>query len=248
MFNLILCDYYEHTKDADFVAELFDIADDQIALMQKDVDENGIIQEVPVDGRWAFIDWCAGLKKLTSFQGVIIYTLDKMIALCEKMGYTEKATAYGELAQNMRNASRKYLYNEEENAFINSFDDGQYSVHSQVWMILAGVLSVEEGQGLMKKVLADPDIIRPVTPYMHHYVVEALMAVEMQAEALAYIQDYWGKMADLGADTYWEVYVPARPDITPYGDRLMNSACHAWSCSPSYFLRKYFAQKEKNNE
>ena len=100
----------------------------------------------------------------------------------------------------------------------------------------------------MKKVLADPDIIRPVTPYMHHYVVEALMAVEMQAEALAYIQDYWGKMADLGADTYWEVYVPARPDITPYGDRLMNSACHAWSCSPSYFLRKYFAQKEKNNE
>ena len=248
MFNLILCDYYEHTSDTEFVAELFDIADEQIALMWNDVDENGVIQEIPVDGRWAFIDWCAGLKKRTSFQGLIIYTLNKMIALCEKMGYTENAVFYSEMAKKMKNASRKYLYDEEKKAFINSLDDNQYSVHSQVWMILAGVLSEAEGQALMKKVLTEADIIRPVTPYMHHYVVEALMAVNMKSEALIYIQDYWGKMADLGADTYWEVFVPDHPDITPYGDRLMNSACHAWSCSPSYFLRKYFASKEKSDE
>jgi hypothetical protein len=44
------------------------------------------------------------------------------------------------------------------------------------------------------------------------------------------------------------VFVPGHPEITPYGDRLMNSACHAWSCSPSYFLRKYFTAKEKDDE
>lgn len=239
MFNLILCDYYEHTNDSSVVAELFEIADEQIALAYQAVDNEGIVQEIPVDGRWAFIDWCAGLQKLTSMQGVIIYTLDKMIVLCEKMGYAEKTAQYRQMAEKMKNAARKYLYNEEKKAFINSLDANQYSVHSQVWMILSGVLSVEEGQGLMQKVLSATEIIRPVTPYMHHYVVEALMAVQMKEEALSYITNYWGQMADLGADTYWEVFVPGHPKITPYGDRLMNSACHAWSCSPSYFLRRF---------
>lgn len=248
MFNLILCDYYEHTADRTVVEELFEIADEQIALAYQAVDKAGIVQEVPVDGRWAFIDWCAGLQKRTSMQGVIIYTLDKMIALCEKMGYAEKADQYRQMAQHMKNASRKYLYNEEKQAFINEVDLYQYSVHSQVWMILSGVLSKEEGQRLMQKVLSDPKIIRPVTPYMHHYVVEALQAVGMKEETLTYIQNYWGQMVDHGADTYWEVFVPGHPEITPYGDRLMNSACHAWSCSPSYFLRKYFTAKEKDDE
>lgn len=242
IFNLILCDYFEHTADRSVVEELFGIADEQIALAYQAVGDNGVVQEIPVDGRWAFIDWCAGLQKLTSMQGVIIYTLDKMIMLCEKMGYKEKAAQYSQMAQKMRDASREYLYDEEKKAFINSYDQNQYSVHSQVWMILAGVLSVKEGQNLMKKVLADSDIIRPVTPYMHHYVVEALMAIQMKEEALDYIKNYWGQMVDLGADTYWEVFVPGHPEITPYGDRLMNSACHAWSCSPSYFLRRFFEE------
>ncbi|MGN0182017.1 MAG: recombinase family protein [Candidatus Ornithomonoglobus sp.] len=29
------------------------------------------------------------------------------------------------------------------------------------------------------------------------------------------------------------------PYSSPYGDVIMNSACHAWSCTPSYFIRKY---------
>ena len=97
MFNLTLCDYFQHTKDAQIVNELFDIADAQIALAWEAVDENGIVQEIPVDSRWAFIDWCAGLKKLTSFQGVIIYTLDQMIALCKEMGYAEKMAQYSQM-------------------------------------------------------------------------------------------------------------------------------------------------------
>lgn len=248
MLNLVLCDYYEHTADRTVVAALFEIADEQIRIAWETVGSDGIVQEIPVDGRWAFIDWCTGLKKRTSMQGVLIYTLDKMIALCEQVGYAEKAAEYKKMAEKMRKASRKYLYDQNKGAFINAIDDNQYSVHSQVWMILSGVLSLEEGQRLMKKILTDTDIIRPVTPYMHHYVVEALMAVEMKEEALTYIKNYWGKMVDLGADTYWEVFVPDHPEVSPYGDRLINSACHAWSCSPSYFLRKYFAAKEKTDE
>ena len=29
------------------------------------------------------------------------------------------------------------------------------------------------------------------------------------------------------------------PDFSPYGDRKINSMCHAWSCTPTYFIRKF---------
>ena len=244
MFNLILCDYFAHTGDTEIVEELFDIADDQMQIACDKLDEEGIVQVIPVDGRWAFIDWCQELQKITSMQGVIMYTLRHMIELCEKTGRKEKEAEYREKMLWMQKACRKHLFDAEKGAFINSYDQNQYSVHSQVWMVLAGVLTKEENQKLMQKVLKDTDIVKPVTPYMHHYVVEALLKCDLREEAFAYMTDYWGRMADLGADTYWEVFVPEHPEVSPYRDRTMNSACHAWSCSPSYFIRKYFNQEE----
>ena len=238
MFNLILCDYFEHTKEETLVDELFDIADEQILLACRDLDTDGIVQVIPIDERWAFIDWCQGLEKVTSMQGVIIYTLDKMICLCEQTGRSEKAEEYRKIAEKMRAASKERLYDKEKSAFVNSYDTYQYSVHSQVWMILANVLSKEESQALLRKILKDTEVIKPVTPYMHHCVVEALISVDMWNEAMSYVEEYWGAMADLGADTYWEVFVPGQPEVSPYRDRMMNSSCHAWSCSPSYFIRK----------
>ena len=47
-------------------------------------------------------------------------------------------------------------------------------------------------------------------------------------------------MVKLGADTFWELYNPANPDESPYGGTIVNSYCHAWSCAPAYFLRKYY--------
>jgi hypothetical protein len=44
-------------------------------------------------------------------------------------------------------------------------------------------------------------------------------------------------MIAAGADTFWEVYDPATPLSSPYGDIHINSYCHAWSCTPSYFFR-----------
>ena len=47
------------------------------------------------------------------------------------------------------------------------------------------------------------------------------------------------------ADTFYEVFVPDEPDVSPYGDKMMNSMCHAWSCTPSYFIRR--ESKRKGN-
>ena len=89
------------------------------------------------------------------------------------------------------------------------------------------------------RAFADKNAKQPCTPYMHHYVIEAMMKLGMKNEAVLYLKKYWGGMIELGADTFWEAYIPDEPDFSPYNDRMINSLCHAWSCTPSYFIRKY---------
>ena len=59
----------------------------------------------------------------------------------------------------------------------------------------------------------------------------------MKGEGDALLLSYFGGMVKLGADTFWEVFVPEDHRAGPYRTHLMNSYCHAWSCAPSYFLR-----------
>lgn len=240
MFAVSLCDYYEHTQDAALVDELFDIANSQLHIICEGT-EDGIIKER--DGFWAFIDWCDGLKKVTSMQGVLLYALDKMIWLCEQTGRSRKAVEYTEKAEVFRQAAREKLYDEEKGLFVNRQDDFQLSLHSQVWMILGGVVKGEEAKELLQRILLNTGKKDAVTPYMHHYTVEALIHAGMMREALQYIKEYWGKMVELGADTYWEVFVPGNLSVSPYGNPVMNSCCHAWSCSAAYFIRRYFTRR-----
>jgi hypothetical protein len=86
---------------------------------------------------------------------------------------------------------------------------------------------------------------KPVTPYMHHYVVEALLAAGMRDDAMRLLRSYWGGMVRKGADTFWEVYLPDDDLASPYGSHLMNSYCHAWSCTPTYLLRREAAGSQR---
>ena len=112
-------------------------------------------------------------------------------------------------------------------------------VHSQVWMILAGVVTKKNARRILKECIGNGKYCSPVTPYMHHYVVEALIKSEMYDTAKHYILVYCGAMVNVGAVTFWETFEKDNPHSSPYGDVIMNSACHARSCTPSYFIRKY---------
>jgi arylsulfatase A-like enzyme len=61
--------------------------------------------------------------------------------------------------------------------------------------------------------------------------------IVQRLKAAGYATDLVGKR-HLGADTFWEVYVPGDDFLSPYNSHLMNSYCHAWSCTPTYFLRR----------
>ena len=61
----------------------------------------------------------------------------------------------------------------------------------------------------------------------------------MDEEARTRLTQYWGAMIQRGADTFWEVYDPNDELASPYNFYPINSYCHAWSCTPVYFINKY---------
>ena len=236
LFVVSVCDYYEHTKDINVVNDLLNICKSQLESFRATLDENLITTKQ--DGWFAFIDWCPGLEVLTSLQGIYLYTLERFSELLKAIGDNDYEK-YASFLLKMRSASEKYLYDENKNTFVNSYDNNQFSVHSQVWMILGGVIDGNEAKEILLDCLDNPNAKQPCTPYMHHYVVEAMIKLGMKDDAVEYLKKLWGGMVELGADTFWEAYIPDDRDFSPYNDRMINSLCHAWSCTPSYFIRKY---------
>ena len=235
MFVNTLCDLYSHTGDADTFRDLYPVAKGILDSAEAHKDEQGMIDTTCGD---AFIDWCPGLHKHAALEGVYLYTLKLWSEALEAQGNPEAATYRARLEAG-RAAARQTFYDEEKGAFINPRDEYQYSVHATAWMVLGGVLQGEEAKRVLLDVIHAENSVKPFTPYMHHYAVDALFLVGERAEAEQYIRRIWGGMVKDGADTFFEAYVPDDPEFSPYGDRKMNSHCHAWSCTATYFIRKY---------
>lgn len=121
-----------------------------------------------------------------------------------------------------------------------TFDNTALVKRCQVWMVLAHVMSEGENRKIMETMTKKLFPIKNIaTPYMYHHIMEALFEAGLKKNAVELMKHYWGTMISLGADTYWEAFDPAQPDYSPYGSPVVNSYCHAWSCTPVYLIRRY---------
>ncbi|PGV49392.1 family 78 glycoside hydrolase catalytic domain [Bacillus sp. AFS037270] len=234
-FASTLHDYYFATSDLETLKELWPTAYRQVELALERLDENKILKDTP--DWWSFIDWQEGLNKQAPSQAVLIYTMKQAIRLAEELNVSEKESLKDRLAEIVE-ATKNYLWDEEQQFFI-SGSDRQVSWASQIWMVLAGVLTKEENNKQMKRLLAENPAVGIATPYMYHHLIEALLVSGEKELAIAEMKNYWGGMIQDGADTFWELYDPKNKDFSPYGSHLINSYCHAWSCTPTYLIRKY---------
>jgi alpha-L-rhamnosidase len=234
-FLSTLHDYYLATRDKETLTELWPTAYRQVELALERLDGNHIL--VDSTEWWSFIDWQQGLNKQTPSQAILIYTMKQAVFLAEELSVSEKEILSTRL-EDIVSATKKYLWDEGKQFFV-SGADRQVSWASQIWMVLAGVLTEEENNQLMKRLLEEKPEIGIATPYMYHHFVEALLIAGERELAITEMKTYWGGMIEDGADTFWELYDPKDKEFSPYGSHLINSYCHAWSCTPTYLIRKY---------
>lgn len=235
-FISILADYEAFNSDKAVLDDLYDVAKKQIDVGLKQVDEDGklvLTEDEPV-----FIDWSNEFNKDTAGQAIMIYTLKQFIALAQQVNDPDLPT-YTAMLDKLVRYAKTQLFDQQRGLFV-SGEQREINVASQVWMTLAHVLDDDQTKALMQTTVAQLFPITGIaTPYMYHHVTEALFEAGLKSEAVQLMKDYWGKMVALGADTYWEAFDPSQPDYSPYGSPILNSYCHAWSCTPVYLINKY---------
>ena len=237
-FISVLYDLHQAHPDENLVRELYPIAKKQIDLSLQMFDKDGKL--IPDEDYPVFVDWSNEFNKDTAGQAEMIYVLKQFIFLAETIGepdinfYHEKLTLISRYA-------REHLYRPERKLFVTGNEE--FNIASQVWMVLAGVMSPEENREIMQTTIREMFPITGIaTPYMYHHIVEALFQAGLKDDAVTLMKNYWGKMIDLGADTFWEAFDPNQPDYSPYGSPIVNSYCHAWSCTPVYLIKKYLTE------
>ena len=239
LWNSALLEYLKDTGDKETANDLFKVAKCQTEDAISYVDDRGIFDKDKRGGWvWLFFDWRDGLDVNTPMQGATIFALQQTYELARMLGREQEVKEYPALIKKMTQAARKYLYNKQRGV-MESGSDRQVSILAQTWLIKSGVLSKKEGRKAIRTALTTDDVLMPGTPYATHYLIDAMLLCDMKQEARDYLIDYWGGMVKKGADTFWEAYDPKDDLISPYGFAPVNSACHAWSCTPVYFIHKY---------
>lgn len=236
-FVSCLYDYYVATKDLETTKLLWPIAMEQLLISVGRLDSRCIVTDDP--SWWCFIDWHDDLNKQGPAQGVLIYALKQGLQLAQIVQSSDEAAWIAKQIKNTSDAAIEHLWDQERGVFV-SGAIRQVSWATQVWLTLAGVLTRDENAALFNRLHDNPPTVAMNTPYMMHHYVEALFEIGLRELAWEVIRSYWGEMVKDGADTFWELYNPQDKKLSPYGSNLINSYCHAWSCTPTYFIRKYW--------
>ena len=238
-FVVILRDYYRKTGDQEALEDLWQVCRRQISLAREGLDQHYVVKDLDVLG-WCFVDWNLELNKQASAQGIFLYALEAAIELAEQVGDVLSEEEYADLYNKVKDAANTFLYDEKMGMYV-SGKDRQISFASQIWMILGNAVEGSAALRLLERLNGCDGAVKMVTPYMYHNYIDALIKLGRKEDAHNLMRQYWGGMIKNGADTFWELYNPENPDESPYGGTIVNSYCHAWSCGPAYFLRKYFA-------
>lgn len=235
--------HYEAYGDLEFLRQIYPKMCTTMAFCEGQLDEHGFITGREKD--WIYIDW-ADLDKegpLCAEQMLLAKCWKVMADMSRVLGLA--GDAYEENYKTLSEQIRKYYWDDEKGAYIDSFISGRRNVtrHANIFAVLFGIAGEEERASIAANVLDNPEIPQITTPYFQFYELEVLCRLGRLGQVLDRIRDYWGGMLKRGAVTVWEEFDPAVPEAEQYdmyGDRFGKSLCHAWGASPIYLLGRYF--------
>ena len=80
--------------------------------------------------------------------------------------------SYFKYLELIKNKKKNVLFRPEKNLFSTAWDE--YNIASQVWMVLAHVMSDEENKSIMQTTIQELIPVKNIaTPYMYHHIEEA---------------------------------------------------------------------------
>ena len=236
LFGVIVSDYVVASGDINTGKDLWETILGSMRVPLAHVSETGTFQSSATP-HWKFLDWSKEpLDTDAGGHGLLLYcckTINRLAVLLDN------PEPFADIVRRMSSPlALSSFYDEERKCFV-SGPAKQVSIASAAWLTLSGAFPRDVCKSALQNALADLSSVKPRTPYLFHYLTEALTVCGAEDKALGLIVEYWGSMITDGkADTFWECFDSSNPRASPYGDDCQNNSfCHAWSCTPAYFLR-----------
>jgi len=237
-----LQDYWQLTGDGATVLQLYTPMQELLEFLREyEHPDTGLLDVPP--GHWsrtALVDWPAGHSRYgqsAALNALYYRTLLDAASLAEGVGDSASAAAYAQRAARVKERLNENLYQEQQRRYISSLLDGMLvapSPHAQAWPLACGVVPDEREQAVVQALLSliSPDPSQPnVEIYGMYWVLRALGETGHVPEALTLIRQYYGRLLDLGATTWWEGF-NAHTQYTA-------SLSHGWGGAPTWFLTTY---------
>jgi len=201
-----------------------------LARFAKDRGDDGLIRSQP--GRRLFLDW----SPMSRAEPNLTYNLRHLNAL----QLAARLPSGPETAQWARDAralsDRLHQTHRSADGWWESPGGAPASQLALALLIVTSCADGTEMAGLADQITArsldmedsaDPAKLTLASPFMHHYVFQALERMERPADIRAIIKARWGRWALAGEPTTWENWAIDFPD---------GSACHGFSAHPLGWL------------
>lgn len=251
LMMISLRQYLEATGDDGFVRDIYPQVKEMAQFCLSRRDEHGLLPGRPED--WVFIDWADGMDNegtVCAEQILLSAALRSMQAIAEMLQKKDDALLYA-AAHAKAKESLEMFWDEEKGGYFHSYKEGKpvktFLRQDNVFAVLFGDCGEARRRSILKNILQNDKIPPIVTPYFKFYELEALCMLGCRKQVLAEIVRYWGKMLDIGATTFWELFDEKKQGIEHYymyGRKFGKSLCHAWGAAPLYLLGRYFLNAE----
>ncbi len=228
-YILMVHDHMMYFGDRELVREVLPAIEKVLGYFGENVRPDGLVGKVGgVNGQapqWSFIDWAAPWMETTGMPPAGLFgplTMESLLYisglraaadLMEYLGDAEKSSQYRKKADEVTESVRRECMNAD-----GMLTDGpgrpELSQHCQVFGVLTGVLTAEEGRRNLLAVDADPAAAK-CSVAMMFYLFRALEKTGLYDQTDRY-WDLWRKMVQDGCTTSIE------------GENYARSECHAW--------------------
>ena len=227
--------HFRLTQDKSFIQKTWSPLLKMLDRFHEDINEEGLLLSQP--GRRLFLDWSPQSRQEPNavYNLRYLYALQTAIELASDLGLiTDEARFWGERADAIQKAIRQTFWQDGR-----WYDDVERTTFSQLATSLAVLTETakpDEIEGLLESLIVrsldlddDPaeNKLTLASPFMHHYVFEALRKHQKYDEVIAIVRQRWGRWVKQGYPTTWENWNVDFPD---------GSQCHAFSAHPRYHL------------
>jgi hypothetical protein len=235
--------YQQITGDNALVSELWSVLQKMLETVYQYRLDGDLLVNPP--GRRLYIDWSP-----TSLEEPhAVYNLHFVLAL-QRAGQLARAQDLEDDAQRWQQRASKLQAVIRQAFYTNGrwYDDLQRTTYSQLAAALACLTNTiypREKDSVLDDIAARsldasddylPDSMVLASPFMHHYILEALRQAGRFEQMLEIIRLRWGRWVKQGYPTTWENWSVDFPD---------GSLCHSFSAHPRFHLAEIARQRGK---